>query len=470
MAKFSGSMKSKDDINIRVGVTIGAAMRAFDQLEQRMQASSVRMSRLMDTALNAGKADDLASQRATAMWMQRRGADNVKEWERSFANLDNIMPRNLEARFKPIDEVLGNINKKVGDGQPKFAGYAMSIMFFGMAVQRIFLGLWKSATKTFQDVMHSVEGTVTGTDMLSSSFAYLKFSIGEALDPVMQWLVPIIDAITEWTIQNPRLTATIISLGAALGTLFMVGGAGKLAYDGFVGLGVKLGLLTQVSDEAGSSLAMAFSLSSPWIIALLAAAAAAAFLVVSLNKTPAASNSVKNSFSRLQGPVEALKQSFLDMLSSIFDMEIGWDEVAWTAAWAIDSWVSGLMASIDAIQIVFHAIAGIVDILQVVQQSAKAAWEALIPGGSDGTESLQEALDNMESAQRNFAAVVTEAQSWGSNMSDAWSTLTMGPQQFRQESTGGTTIYFGEVNVQPQAGETPADVINRILSERGVTQ
>jgi hypothetical protein len=145
--------------------------------------------------------------------------------------------------FKPIDDVIGSINKKLEPATKKFAGWAMSIMFFGMAMQRVFNGIWKSSTQTFQDVMHSTEGATTGFDMLQGSIKYLQFSIGAALEPVVMWLIPIIDRIAEWVQNNEGLTAGIITIGILLGGLFVGVGGGVLAINGFIELGEKIGLL-----------------------------------------------------------------------------------------------------------------------------------------------------------------------------------------------------------------------------------
>lgn len=118
-------------------------------------------------------------------------------------------------------------------GELPFAGWAMSIMFFGMAIQRMFMGVWKSSTAAFQEISHSVEGTTTGFDLLQGSLKYLGFSVGQALEPFAEKLVPIIDSVTELVNEFPNLTKNIIVGGIALGTFFFVLGTGVLAFNGF---------------------------------------------------------------------------------------------------------------------------------------------------------------------------------------------------------------------------------------------
>lgn len=125
----------------------------------------------------------------------------------------------------------------------EFAGWALSIMFAGMAMQRMFSQIWKTGQKSFQDVMHSVEGTVTGFDMMQGSIKYLGFSIGQALEPLAFMLIPFIDKITEIVQKNPEMVASFTKWGTILGGIFTAGGMGVLALNGFIELGTKVGLI-----------------------------------------------------------------------------------------------------------------------------------------------------------------------------------------------------------------------------------
>lgn len=151
-----------------------------------------------------------------------------------------------------VDKALDGVQSKLSKlfDPNKFAGWAMSIMFFGMGLQRLFDTIWKNGTKAFQDVMHSVEGTVTQFDILNGSIKYLQFNIGQALEPIVMFLIPIIDAMSELINQYPELTKWITVLGIALGTLFFVGGSGVLAINGFLTLALHLGLFTTAASGA----------------------------------------------------------------------------------------------------------------------------------------------------------------------------------------------------------------------------
>lgn len=140
------------------------------------------------------------------------------------------------AGFKDIDDVLKDVDLQIKSSGRQFQGWAMSIMFFGMAIQKTMDSIWKESTKTFQDISHSVEGTTTGFDMLEGSMKYLGFTIGSALEPIAVMLIPIVDKVADWVTQHEALTGKIVSGGLALGAIFAAGGGGALAINGFLDL------------------------------------------------------------------------------------------------------------------------------------------------------------------------------------------------------------------------------------------
>lgn len=148
----------------------------------------------------------------------------------------------LQSKMKSTAQTMGKVEKKttqlnkaMGKWQPQFAGYALSLMFFGMALQRMFMRISKSAISTFQEISHQAGVSSTATDILQGSFKYLGFVIGQALQPVLQWLIPIVEKFTTWASENQSLAASLLVITGVLGTLLMVGGMLKLAIDGFVG-------------------------------------------------------------------------------------------------------------------------------------------------------------------------------------------------------------------------------------------
>jgi hypothetical protein len=146
----------------------------------------------------------------------------------------------LEENVALANDALKTQRKLLNNAQPPFAGYAMSIMFAGMALQRFAKQVSQFGVKAFQEISESVAGTATNATMLQGEMKYLGYTIGSALEPVIGYLIPIIDNISEWVEKNPKLVAGLTVLFAVLGTAMAVGGGLKLAIDGFTGLKVAL--------------------------------------------------------------------------------------------------------------------------------------------------------------------------------------------------------------------------------------
>jgi len=127
-------------------------------------------------------------------------------------------------------------------GKKPFQGWALSIMFAGMAAKQAFNTIWQTGSKTFNDIMHSVEGTTTGFDALNNSITYLQFVAGQALEPMAQALAPIVDFISELIQDHPTAFAWLFGIGTFLATAVTAGGFLVLAANGFLELATKIGL------------------------------------------------------------------------------------------------------------------------------------------------------------------------------------------------------------------------------------
>lgn len=132
------------------------------------------------------------------------------------------------------------LNKTLGKRQ--FAGWALSIMFAGQAAKTAFNTIWQTGSKTFNDIMHSVEGTTTGFDALNNSVTYLQFVAGQALEPIAQALAPIVDFFAELIQDHPTAFAWLFGIGTFLATAVTAGGFLVLATNGFLDLAAKIGL------------------------------------------------------------------------------------------------------------------------------------------------------------------------------------------------------------------------------------
>ena len=169
--------------------------------------------------------------------------EDMGELNRSFNTVmksNNLLTKRVSKGFTNVNSVMKTtltkqeqLNQHTKRFKKPFAGWAMSIMFAGMALQRYSMALYKFGTKAFQEISHSIEGNVTNVDKLEGSMKYLGFTVGQALEPMLEWLIPIVDKLAEWVEKNPKLVAGATKWGIALGTLAMTFGMLVLSVRGF---------------------------------------------------------------------------------------------------------------------------------------------------------------------------------------------------------------------------------------------
>lgn len=128
----------------------------------------------------------------------------------------------------------------------QFQGWAMSLMFFGMAIQRTFSRVMMGAVSAFTRIVESSGQFGTAIQQLAVHWEYLKFVLGSAinrfLEPLMPTIINIINAVSEWIQKHPRLTSILLIGGLVLGTVLMLFGMFWLAIvNGVIPALIKLG-------------------------------------------------------------------------------------------------------------------------------------------------------------------------------------------------------------------------------------
>lgn len=205
--------------------------------ELRKEAATVRLG-VATRAKNVSPKQELSAlQKLRAETEILYGVGMRKQVDATAARIKKFLGTNdLESyrmSLKRVKKDTVDLNKELKKQQIPFAGWAMSIMFLGMAMKNMFDTIWKSSSKTFNEVMHSVDGAVTGFDMLDGSMKYLGFAVGQALEPIAMGLYPIIDAVADWIVNNNELVGKVLLSIGIFGALFTVLGSLVLAVNGF---------------------------------------------------------------------------------------------------------------------------------------------------------------------------------------------------------------------------------------------
>jgi len=139
--------------------------------------------------------------------------------------------------------------RKTGLGLKAYRGqfkmYLLSIMFFGMQIQRIFSRIVKTTLMTYMKISEGTTQAGQGINMLQAAFTTLKYVVGEAISSALEPLLPLIMnlmmGMIDWVEKNQKLTGWLVGIGLAIG--------GILFGTAQFGLGM-LGLKALVIDIA----------------------------------------------------------------------------------------------------------------------------------------------------------------------------------------------------------------------------
>ena len=147
-----------------------------------------------------------------------------------------------------IDKYTGNVvdytkaTRMAAMQTKRFRFEFLSLLFFGMFLQRTFKRLTISTTTFFMKVTEGQTEAGQGITRLSASWQFLKFTIGDAIASTLLPLIPtltdVIEKIADWIEQNPKLASTISISGVILGGFLLIVGT---LYLGLKGLGSVLG-------------------------------------------------------------------------------------------------------------------------------------------------------------------------------------------------------------------------------------
>ena len=162
----------------------------------------------------------------------RKGYKNLrKEAEAAFKTIDKANKRTA-ASGKMIARRL----KAQALAARRFRGELLSIMFFGMAINRVFGGFLRTSFKAFQEVTEGTSRANNALTKLNAAWQFLKFSLIDALleSPffrmMIEWAIKIIDKINGF---NSKTKAWIVGIIVALALLGLV-----LMLYGMIGLGL----------------------------------------------------------------------------------------------------------------------------------------------------------------------------------------------------------------------------------------
>jgi hypothetical protein len=289
---------------------------------------------------------------------------------------------------------------------------------------------------------------------------YLGFTIGQALEPFVAMLIPIIDNISEWVVQNDKLAAGLLVSIGALGTLLALGGSLKLAFDGFYQLALMIApaisnigtTISTVAAEAG--VGFVASTIGLWIAAIVA------FVVAWKTNFAGIRDYVGSIFVGIGSTIKAVFGSLVQIFSGIMDIlkalftgdfDLLMQGLVKTTKGALKI-VADLFLFLGAFIINTMSFAlnlvssSIVNLVKLMVGAIRAAIQAYnaIPGLPDiGTGWLDKSLDFLEKIKRGVQNEYTS------------------PEQLKQNSVVSTVYNTFNINVDRS---TDQSVVAAVLS------
>jgi len=121
-----------------------------------------------------------------------------------------------------------------------FQAWALSVMFFGMLIQRTFTNIAKSGIKTFKEISDSASAQVQALGRLEAAWTFVKWSVGNAITtallPLMPIILTIVAAVTDWVNAHPKLAGQLVLVGILVGALLFLIGALSLGVFGVIAM------------------------------------------------------------------------------------------------------------------------------------------------------------------------------------------------------------------------------------------
>jgi hypothetical protein len=183
---------------------------------------------------------------------------SLKSMQNTFSQLmqvERMRAMGVDAKF--LDTELMNIAKESKVGQKNFSAMqtqakkmssafdmnAMSVMFFGMAVQKFFLGNFNAMLNTFK--MLDKKGIMPlnrALTKMEAAWTFMSFAMIQAMEPVLlpfiDGLVTLVDWFANLDPEIQRVVGSVMLLVGALGALAFLFGTIKLGMGGLAGLGI----------------------------------------------------------------------------------------------------------------------------------------------------------------------------------------------------------------------------------------
>lgn len=159
-------------------------------------------------------------------------------------------------------DVISTNTRLMQQNQARFNMWALSIMFFGMQIQRIFGKMWTNMKDSYFKITENTTALGQANLRLSASMTFLQVSIMTALEPALLPLVETIIDLVNWFSGLPdnvkAAAGEFVIFGTAIGTL--MSGAGSVT------MFVSMGLIPLIAKLKGSGSVAESAQAAGWAV------------------------------------------------------------------------------------------------------------------------------------------------------------------------------------------------------------
>jgi hypothetical protein len=242
MNLFEGGGSGAADVLIKIKAQVEGLQDARSQIQKQMRQAKQAYAQGVSEIKK--EMQRIRGMNITTVKGRQKKSQMLANYRTQLADLKVQSQKSMSTFQAALDGVNGEINTgrkrikslnaEVKKGMNQFPVWAISLMFFGQIMVQTFTNIWRASSRVFNDIAHSIRGTVTGFDRLTASMTYLGFVVGQALEPIAFFLVSIIDRISKWVSENENLVRVLMIVLGTVGALFSVVGILALGFNAIV--------------------------------------------------------------------------------------------------------------------------------------------------------------------------------------------------------------------------------------------
>ncbi len=263
------------DINVAVK-GINQINKAFSNLaNQTKNISKEATAQSAKWEFSAAKLTNRYRTNAELFDILRKNTEKVAYAQQTGIDVQKVFTKEIYDSNKAAEILksrgIGGVDKMINQtiaSTKRFKMEWLSIMFFGMFLQRVFGGFFKTMLNTFKTIdKKGVTPLSRAMTRLHASFTFLQFSIVQAMQPFLLGLIDMavsfFDWISNWPLELKVALVILIGILGVLGTIAFISGTLELAWGALASVLTAAGLGSIVKALGGAKAKIGGVLAKP---------------------------------------------------------------------------------------------------------------------------------------------------------------------------------------------------------------